>query len=73
VPGVRALQGRYAGGVRAGAAECGIDRSEAYVTNAVRHFKWRPKGKRRLHQTPRAGEIEADLEGVATALQGAAR
>jgi uracil-DNA glycosylase len=39
--------------------EAGIDRSGAYVTNAVKHFKWRPKGKRRLHQTPRAGEIEA--------------
>ncbi|MGN6815330.1 MAG: UdgX family uracil-DNA binding protein [Solirubrobacterales bacterium] len=39
--------------------EAGIDRSEAYVTNAVKHFKWRPKGKRRLHQTPRAGEVEA--------------
>ena len=39
--------------------EAGIDRSEVYVTNAVKHFKWRPKGKRRLHQTPRAGEIEA--------------
>ena len=39
--------------------EAGIDRSEAYVTNAVKHFKWRPRGSRRLHQTPRAGEIEA--------------
>src|SRR4051794_27390309 len=39
--------------------EAGIDRSEAYVTNAVKHFKWKPRGKRRLHQTPRAGEIEA--------------
>jgi uracil-DNA glycosylase family protein len=39
--------------------EAGIDRGEAYVTNAVKHFKWKPKGKRRLHQTPRAGEIEA--------------
>jgi uracil-DNA glycosylase family protein len=39
--------------------EAGIDRHEAYVTNAVKHFKWRPQGKRRLHQTPRAGEIEA--------------
>jgi uracil-DNA glycosylase family protein len=37
----------------------GIDRAEAYVTNAVKHFKWRPRGNRRLHQTPRAGEIEA--------------
>lgn len=39
--------------------KAGIDRSEAYVTNAVKHFKWRAQGKRRLHQTPRAGEIEA--------------
>jgi uracil-DNA glycosylase family protein len=39
--------------------EAGIDRSEAYVTNAVKHFKWKPRGNRRLHQTPRAGEIEA--------------
>ncbi|HST68507.1 MAG TPA: UdgX family uracil-DNA binding protein [Solirubrobacterales bacterium] len=39
--------------------EAGIDRSAAYVTNAVKHFKWKPKGNRRLHQTPRAGEIEA--------------
>jgi DNA polymerase len=40
-----------------GAAE--IDRGDVYVTNAVKHFKWRPQGKRRLHQTPRAGEITA--------------
>jgi DNA polymerase len=39
--------------------EAGINRSEAYVTNAVKHFKWKPRGNRRLHQTPRAGEIEA--------------
>jgi uracil-DNA glycosylase len=38
--------------------EAGIDRSAAYVTNAVKHFKWKPRGKRRLHQTP-PGEIEA--------------
>lgn len=37
----------------------GIERKEAYLTNAVKHFKWRPSGKRRLHQTPRANEIEA--------------
>jgi uracil-DNA glycosylase len=37
----------------------GIDRKDAYVTNAVKHFKWKPAGKRRLHQTPRADEIEA--------------
>ncbi len=39
--------------------EAGIERSEAYLTNAVKHFKWKPRGKRRLHQTPRAGEVEA--------------
>jgi uracil-DNA glycosylase len=39
--------------------EAGIDRSRVYTTNAVKHFKWRPVGKRRLHQTPRAGEIQA--------------
>lgn len=36
-----------------------IDRDEVYLTNAVKHFKWRARGKRRLHQTPRAGEVEA--------------
>jgi DNA polymerase len=39
--------------------EAGIDTESAYLTNAVKHFKWRPRGKRRLHQTPRAGEIVA--------------
>jgi uracil-DNA glycosylase family protein len=39
--------------------EAGIDRADVYVTNAVKHFKWRARGKRRLHQTPRAGEVEA--------------
>ena len=39
--------------------QAGIPRDEVYVTNAVKHFKWRPRGKRRLHQTPRAGEIAA--------------
>ncbi|MDP8992103.1 MAG: UdgX family uracil-DNA binding protein [Actinomycetota bacterium] len=37
----------------------GIDRSQAYVTNVVKHFKWRPAGKRRLHQKPNAEEIQA--------------
>jgi uracil-DNA glycosylase len=37
----------------------GIKRPEAYITNVVKHFKWRPAGKRRLHQTPRANEVEA--------------
>ncbi len=40
-------------------AEAGIERGDVYLTNAVKHFKWRPRGKRRLHQTPRAGEVEA--------------
>jgi uracil-DNA glycosylase len=40
-------------------AEAGIDRAEVYVTNAVKHFKWIPRGKVRLHQKPNAGEIEA--------------
>jgi DNA polymerase len=39
-------------------AEAGIDRAAAYVTNAVKHFKFAPRGKRRLHQTPTAGEID---------------
>jgi len=36
-----------------------IQRRDAYVTNVVKHFKWTPKGKRRIHQTPRAEEIKA--------------
>jgi uracil-DNA glycosylase len=39
--------------------EAGIDRSQVYVTNAVKHFKWRPAGKVRLHQKPNAKEIGA--------------
>jgi DNA polymerase len=42
-------------------AEAGIDRREAYVTNVVKHFKWVPRGKRRLHQKPNAREIGACL------------
>jgi DNA polymerase len=38
-------------------AEAGIDRSAAYVTNAVKHFKYVQRGKRRLHQRPTAGEV----------------
>ena len=37
----------------------GIDRSRVYVTNAVKHFKWKPQGKRRLHQKPNVAEISA--------------
>jgi DNA polymerase len=53
-------------------AEAGIDRDQIYVTNAVKHFKWTPMGKRRLHARPSAREmaacrpwLEAELETVA--------
>jgi len=39
--------------------EAGIDRKKVYVTNAVKHFKWEPRGKRRIHKKPSAGEIAA--------------
>jgi uracil-DNA glycosylase len=39
--------------------EAGIDRSEVYVTNAVKHFKWEPRGKLRLHKKPTMKEINA--------------
>ena len=38
--------------------EAGIARGDAFVTNAVKHFKWEPRGKRRLHKRPNAYEIE---------------
>ena len=40
-------------------ALAGIDRGSAYVTNAVKHFKWTPRGKRRIHQKPSWSEIAA--------------
>ncbi|MHB8284855.1 MAG: UdgX family uracil-DNA binding protein, partial [Caulobacteraceae bacterium] len=40
-------------------AEAGVLRGACYVTNAVKHFKWEPRGKRRLHKSPVAGEIKA--------------
>jgi uracil-DNA glycosylase family protein len=39
--------------------EAGIDRSQAYVTNAVKHFKWQARGKRRIHAKPNWNEIAA--------------
>jgi len=39
-------------------AQAGIERERAWVTNAVKHFKFMPRGKRRLHQSPTAGEID---------------
>jgi uracil-DNA glycosylase len=48
-----------------------IDPTETYITNAVKHFSWEPRGKRRIHKKPRASEIracrpwlEAELEAV---------
>jgi uracil-DNA glycosylase len=52
-------------------AAAGIDRTSVYVTNAVKHFKWQARGKRRIHQKPNAAEVaacrpwlEAELEVV---------
>jgi DNA polymerase len=39
--------------------EAGIPRAEVYLTNAVKHFKWEPRGKRRIHKKPRASEVKA--------------
>jgi len=39
--------------------DAGIDRTEVYLTNAVKHFKWKPSGKVRVHQRPNAAEIAA--------------
>ena len=53
-------------------AEAGIDRAMVYVTNAVKHFKWEPRGKRRLHKTPNSRDIAACrpwLEAEVAALQ----
>jgi uracil-DNA glycosylase len=49
-----------AGGVLdKGLERAGIERGDVYLTNVVKHFKWKPKGKRRIHQQPRAEEIKA--------------
>jgi DNA polymerase len=40
-------------------AEAGIDRNEVYVTNVVKHFKWEPRGKRRIHKKSNSLEITA--------------
>jgi uracil-DNA glycosylase family protein len=39
--------------------DAGIDRADVYVTNVVKHFKWEPRGKRRIHKKPNAAEIAA--------------
>ncbi|MDB6005956.1 MAG: phage polymerase-related protein [Prosthecobacter sp.] len=40
-------------------ADAGISREKVYITNAVKHFKWKPRGKRRLHEKPNSREIAA--------------
>src|SRR5919109_2670340 len=44
--------------------QAGIDRKHVYITNAVKHFKGKPQGKRRLHQKPNAAEISACRPGL---------
>lgn len=52
--------------------EASIAREDVYLTDAVKHFKWRARGKRRLHQTPRAGLVE-DLKAVSAAVENLGR
>jgi DNA polymerase len=47
----------------------GIAREDAYVTNVVKHFKWVPRGKRRLHKTPAAREVRACLPWLRAELE----
>ena len=52
--------------------QAGIDRDRVYITNVVKHFKWRPRGKRRIHQKPNIEEIRACsrwLEGELAAVK----
>src|SRR5918996_484019 len=47
----------------------GVDRSHLYVTNAVKHFKWQLRGKRRLHKTPAQREIDACHQWIEQEIQ----
>ena len=49
--------------------EAGIDRTTVYVTNVVKHFKWEPRGKRRIHKKPNAAEITACRPWLETEIQ----
>jgi DNA polymerase len=49
--------------------DAGIDRATVYVTNVVKHFKWEPRGKRRIHKKPNAGEIAACRPWLDTEIQ----
>lgn len=55
--------------------EAGLDRNDVYVTNAVKHFKWEPQGKKRKHKRPSAEEVgacrpwlEAEIEAIKPAM-----
>ena len=50
-------------------AEADIDRAKVYVTNVVKHFKWEPRGKRRIHKKPSASEIAACRPWLDTEIQ----
>ncbi|HEX8950975.1 MAG TPA: UdgX family uracil-DNA binding protein, partial [Polyangia bacterium] len=50
-------------------AATGLARDEVYVTNAVKHFKWEARGKRRIHQRPNAREIAACRPWLETEIQ----
>jgi len=45
--------------LRASLVEAGLDPAEVYLTNAVKHFKWQPRGKRRIHEKPNREEVLA--------------
>ena len=47
----------------------GIDRADVYVTNVVKHFKFEERGKRRIHQTPKRGEVDACLPWLRAELE----
>src|SRR5205814_2932940 len=49
--------------------KAGVDRREVYVTNAVKHFSWEPRGKRRMHKTPAQQEIAACQDWLAAELR----
>jgi len=55
----RPFVGPAGGLLDAALEEAGISRAQVYVTNAVKHFKWEPRGKRRIHKKPNAAEMTA--------------
>ncbi|MEO8565199.1 MAG: UdgX family uracil-DNA binding protein [Betaproteobacteria bacterium] len=50
-------------------AEAGVDRKQVYVTNAVKHFSWFPRGKRRMHKTPTQQQVAACLDWLCQELR----